>query len=330
MFVKEILPDLPQAIGNCTNDYSFRRLTDAVRLLTNKEMVDSQIGEIAVCVCGGFVTLPPEVQTPMGITVDGVPAIIRDEWFVYHINGPGDTGYTPFSFTDVLGRNYPTIRDPAGPVKLAATIRAASDSNKQLRIFGYDAEGTRIMTTGPDGPEDGFLVPTVFGRTLVNSDVPAIAKIERVYKDTTDDMVDLLAIDPATNEATSLLGRYRPYENTPSYVRIRVPNQEVVRVKFKRHVFEIHDQYDWLPVENRQALIHAVRSVKFRLDGKYDNGNQAEELAVRLMREDTNSNRPAGIHPPQVINNELPRETAGSSMFYGRGRWSGNGGYGYS
>lgn len=318
MFVKDILPDLSQAIGSCTDDYAYRRLTDAVRLLTNKSLIDSQLGEIAVCVCSGFATLPPEVQTPLGITVDGCPAIMRDQWFTYHINGPGDTGYTAFNFADVLGSNFVTIREPAGPVKLACRIRAASDQNKQFRVFGWDENGDRIFSTGADGTqEDGFLVPLVWGKILTNSDAPPIVKIDRIFKATTADMVDLYAIDPTTMEATSLLGRYRPREETPAYTRIRVPARQVVRVKYRRRVFEVEDQYDWIPVNNREALIHAIRAVKLRLDGKYENARGAEEEAVRLVREDTNANRPGGIHPPQIICNELPRETAGTGMFYG-------------
>lgn len=329
MFVKDILPDLPQVIGHCTDDVAYRRLTDAVRLLTNKALIDSQLGEIAVCVCGNFITLPPEVQTVLGMTVDGAPALLRDQWFTYHINGPGDTGYTPFNFGDVLGSHFPTIRDPAGPVALATKINAASDSNKQIRVFGWDEAGDRIMTTGPSGNmEDGFLVPTVFGRTLINSDAPSIVKIDRVYKDDTADMVDLYAIDPTTMEAVSLLGRYRPKENTPAYTRVRVAAKNAIRVKYRTRIFEIHDQYDWIPVDNREALIHALRAVKYRLDGKYSAGADAAQLARDLVLEDTNANRPAGIHPPQIINNSLPRETAGSSMFYGSSRWGWTG-YGY-
>jgi hypothetical protein len=322
MFVKDILPDLPQVVGSCTDDYAFRRLTDAVRLLTNKSLINSQLGEITVCVCGDFATLPPEVQTPLGITVDGVPAIIRDQWFTYHINGPGDAAYTPFPFADVLGADFVTFRDPAGPVKLGARIRTAADNNKELRIFGWDVNGDRIFSTGPDGnKEDGFLVPQVYGRVLVNADAPPIVKFDHVYRDTTSDMVELFAIDPDTMEATSLVARYRPRENTPAYTRIRVPNRQAVRVKYKRRVFEVQDQYDWLPVENREALIHAIRAVKYRLDGKYSNARDAEDEAVRLVREDTNSGRPAGIHPPQIVNNELSGHTAGSGLFYGNGWW---------
>lgn len=327
MFVKDILPDLPQAIGSCTNEYAFRRLTDAIRLLAAEKLIDSALGEIAVCVCGGFITLPPEVQTILGTTVDGAPAILRDQWFTYHINGPGDTGYTPCDFGDVLGNDFPTIREPSGPMKLGARIRAASDQNKSLRVFGWDEAGDRIMTLGPNGQkEDGFLVPLVFGKILTNSDAAPIVKIDRVYKEVTDDMVDVFGIDPTTMEATTLIGRYRPKETTPAYTRLRVSAKTAVRVKYRRRVFEVSDQYDWMPIDNREALIHAIRAVKYRLDGKYQQGQEAESEAIRLVRQDISANRPGGIHPPQIINNELPRETAGSSMFYGgwgRGSTSG-------
>jgi len=321
MFVKDILPDLPAAIGQCTNEYAYRRLTDAVNLLTNKSLINSQVGEITVCVCGNFVTLPPEVQTVVGMTVDGVPTIIRDQWFTYHINGTGDTGYTPFPFSDVLGNDFPTIREPDKPLKLAARILSAADQNKVLRVFGWAENGDRIMTQGPEGNmEDGFLVPMIYGQIRTNSDVLPIAKIERVLKDKTQDQVELFGVDPDTDIATTLLGRYRPNETLPAYTRIRTPQTQAVRIKYKRRVFEVEDQYDWIPVNNREALIHAIRAVKYRIDGRYDDALSAEMTASRLVLEETNALRPAGIKPPQVINNELPRDTAGSSMFYGRVR----------
>lgn len=325
MFVKDILPDLEQAIGSCQNDYAFRRLTDAVKLLANKKLINPSMGEIAVCVCGNFVTLPAEVLTPLGISVNSCPAIMRDQWFTFHISGPGDKGYTPFDFADVLGHDFPTIREPAGPVKLAARIYAPSDQNKLLRVFGWDGDGNRIFTTGADGSkEDGLIVPTVWNRTLINSEAPAIVKIDRVAKEVMADMVELFAIDPDSLEATSLLGRYRPRETTPAYMRIRVPEQNVVRVKYRRRVFDVKDQYDWIPVESREGLIHAIRAVKYRLDGKYATAREAESEALRIVAEEEQASRPGGIKPPQVIHNEMPRETAGSSLFYGgRTGWPG-------
>ncbi|MFB1500812.1 hypothetical protein [Thiocapsa sp. N5-Cardenillas] len=318
MFVKDILPDLPQAIGGCTNDYAMRRLTDAVELLVTEGLIDTQVEEIALCACGSFVTLPREVGTPLAITVDGSPSLIRDEWFTYHINGPGDTNWTPVGFADVLGQSYPTIREPDRPVRLAAVIRTASDSNKVLRVFGYDENGERILSPNADGTmTDGFLVPTVFNRVLMNADVSPIVRIERVTKERTQDMVDLIAVDPDTGTAISVLGRYRPSETTPAYTRIRVSGAEFVRLKFKRRSMELSDDYDWIPVDHREALIHAVRAVKYRLDGKYEIARAAEQEAVRLLRKQTTSKRPAGIKPPQVINNDHMQGAAGSSMFYG-------------
>lgn len=321
MFVKEFRSDLTEAIGACETPTVLRRLTDAVRILMKSGLFDPLIGDISVCVCGNFITLPREVGAPLGITVDAFPAIIRNEWFTYHINGTGDVNWTPVYMADVLGTQFPTIRDPDRPVKLGAVIHSPVDANKKLRVFGWDASGNRIMSLNKDGKrEDGFFVPTVYNKLLTNADAPPITKIDFIYKDETSDLVDLLAIDPDTNSTISTLGSYRPSETNPQYTRLRVAANNVVRVKFKRREIELVDEYDWIPVNNRLALMHAVRAVKFGLDGKYSLAESAEGTAIRWLKQEYNADRPGGIAPPQVINNEPPWMTAGSSLFYGRCR----------
>lgn len=318
MFVVEFKEDLKLALGTCEDDEAYRRLSDAVRLLEKSQLFDTSVGDISVCVCGNFVTLPAEVETPLGVSVNGNPALIRNQWFAYHINGTGDVSWTPFGFADVLGSQFCTIRDPDRAVRLVARINTITDQNKKLRVFGWAEDGSRIMSLNARGEkEDGFFVPLVYGKTLFNTDVPPIKVIERVYKEVSSDLVELFAVDPTTMETVSLLGSYRPRETVPQYTRIKVAARNVVRVKFRRRSFELRDDYDWIPLENRLALIHGLRSVKFGMDGKSALADDAEVRALRYLRNDQNSRKPGGIAPPQVINNELPRASAGSSLFYG-------------
>lgn len=304
--------------GLCPSDADARRrTTDAVELLNQKGLIDPLTGELAVCVCNNFATLPPEVDQPLAIQVDTQPAIIRNEWFTYHVNGPGDLGWTQCGFADILGQNFCTIRDPDIPVYLVAQIQNQSDANKKLRVFGWDASGNRIYTTGPDGSKiDGFLVPLIWNRMAPNSAVPAVAKIDGIRKDTTLDFVDLYAVDPATNEVISKLGNYRPEEIVPKYVRIRVPGGNVVRVKYRRRDFEIVGDDSWINCESRLGLLMAIKSVVARLNGQDAVADAYESSAVRYVKEKAKSQRPGGIAPAQIIDHQLPHQSTG--MFYAR------------
>lgn len=316
MQYREIKPDVAQALGRSEGDaYCLRRVTEAQRLLSNKGLIDPLIGEIAICVCNGFVTLPREVHTVLGVQVDTEPAILRNEWYTYHINGSGDIGYTPYRFTDVLGSNFCTFRDPDRAVRLIANVRSAADVNKKLRVYGWDENGERIYSTGKNGnKEDGFLVPTMFGSHSWNSAVSPIKKIDRIAKDVTSDYIDLAAVDPTTNQIVSKLGSYRPDETAPTYTRIRVPEAEVVRVKFKRRDAEIRSDEDWINCDNAAAFILALRSVQARMDGKLSDAREYEMEAVRMIKEDMLAANHGGIAPPQVVVNELPWKKHG--LFY--------------
>ena len=318
MFVYEILPDLGEAAGRCADDETMRRLEDAQELLTNAGLLNPMIGEVSICVCGGFFTLPYEAETPLAVNVNGSPTVLRNEWIEYHLNGPGELGWTPCGMSDALGVLFPTFRDPDRPVLLAVKIYSASDENKKFRVYGYKENGDKVFSVGSAGNmEDGFYVPTLFGRTVTPLGIDAVVHIEKIVKDEFNDMVDLYAVDPANpTVALSLLGRYRPKETVPQYTRIRTSVQQAVRVRFKRRNTKLSDQYDWINTDSREALIHAIRAVRYRNDGKYQLADYAEATALRLARQKTNAQHPKGIAPPQIIHNDVPVDAGGEQMFY--------------
>jgi hypothetical protein len=302
VFLKDIhQEDRERAIGSCTNARAYRIFSRAAELLGDKGLINTQVGEIAVCVCDGFATLPRECEMPLAFQVNGCPAIARNQWFTYHISGPGDKGATPIGYVDILGHNYPTCREPDRPVKLALRIRSASDANKEFRVFGYAQNGERIYSENADGEMvDGFLLPTVFGSLRTASSITSIVKIELISKVEFVDWCELYAVDPDTNEAISLLGKYAPEETTPQYTRIRVPCQNVVRVKFKRKALRLLSEDDWIPCDHEQAYLMACKSIAKLDNDQFDAARWCESEAERMIKERQNARRPGGIAPPQV------------------------------
>ena len=78
MYVAQFYPQAKQMFAGCDEATIFARLSDAVRLLSNKGLSDIQLGEIEACVCSGCVTLPRDVGTVLGIDVCGNPTLIQD------------------------------------------------------------------------------------------------------------------------------------------------------------------------------------------------------------------------------------------------------------
>lgn len=302
MFVKDINEDdRTEALGSCLNDRAYRIFSEAAELLTDKGLIDQLVGEISICVCAGFATLPPEVDTPLGVKVDAVPAILRNQWFTYHVNGPGDRGYTSCGYADILGNQFCTARDPDRPVKLALGIRSAQDAGKEFRVYGWDEDGERIHTPDADGQmQDGFLIPTIFGSLRTPTDVNPIVRFDRISKDEFVDFCDLYAVDPDTDEAISLLGSYRPKEKTPAYTRIRTSAKQVVTVKFRRRDFEIVGEDDWIACDHKAAFLTACKAVVRRRAEQWAAAEELEKIAIRMIKERQASRRPGGISPPQV------------------------------
>lgn len=304
MFVDTpLLSDIKTVLGKCESAELFRRLTDAVRLATtNSKSNDWNIGQMDVCVCDGCVTLPADVLTVLAVNNGGFPTLIRDQWFQYHANGPGSGNWSSWNYTDELGQVV-TYKDPSAPVNLIAIVENSLDSsNVTLRVFGWDADGKRIYTEGPNGIlEDGFLVPCIYGYSGVNPIAPPIARIDRIQKSLSNGFVKLLAIDPDDDSSHTQIGYYLPWETNPAYRRIRVPDRSWLRIKYKRRDVDVRGVGDWINIENREALLLYLKAVKLRFDNQLDQARGYEMEAGRLLSAEAESLRPNSITPPQII-----------------------------
>ncbi len=313
-----LITDIKRALGSCENDVLFRRISDAVSMASDQSKSnDWNVGQMDICVCNGSVTLPADVSTILAVLNGGSPTLVRDQWFQYHINGFGANESASWPYTDEIGPVV-TYRDPSEPVNLVAITENALDSNNvDLRVFGWDANGKRIYTTGPDGVlEDGFLVPTIFGFSGVNPEAPAIARIDRVKKKITNGHVKLLAINPSDSSSHTQIGHYLPWETSPSYRRIRVPNRSWLRIKYKRKDIEVRGVGDWVNIENRQALILFCKAVRFRLEDSFEKAQAYESEGLRLLSNQAEALRPNAITPPQIIMDSNCTRYGGDDTLY--------------
>lgn len=314
MLFSEFRSDAIKAIGSCSDSDLWGITSDAVRLLGNKARFDWLLAEVSVATQDGLLTLPREVKTVLQVNVNKRPVLLRDEWYEYHINGDGEEDTIPCAYATETGR-WATFRDPPTACRLVAVVETPADTNKKLRVYGWDAYGVRIHTANAAGTlEDGFLVPQIYGYSVPREDVPNIAKIDYISREATTARVKLYAVDPTTLETLTLIGHYRPNETTPSYRRLRVNAPSTARVKYQRADIPIQSDDDWINCNNREALRLAMRAVKLRNDRQYEQAAIAEKEAVRLLSEEQESLRPPAQTGPQIIDNTYnePRER----MFY--------------
>lgn len=321
MFVKDFYPAARQSLATCDEATTFEGLTDAIRLLSNKTQgYDAGLGELTICTQNGILTLPRDVGTILGINVCGAPVLLQDQFFQYHINGPGST-FGPCGVITELGEVC-TYRDITQPAYLLAEVESAADNNKKLRVYATDANGKKIFTEGPNGTmEEGFLVPTIFGFSARNPDVPAISAIYNISKEATRGYVKLIAVNAADGVSQTKIGYYEPSETLPRYRRVSVPYKSWVRIKYKKTNIAIRSLNDFINIDNNEALRLACRAVKYRRDDQWDKARTAEDEATRILSEEIENQRPSGPRVPQIINSTYGSGDGEDSLIYGGWGW---------
>lgn len=325
MLVSEIYPDAKAAFEGCDEPTILRRLTDAVKLLSDQGILDPNLSQMDLCVCNGCATLPRDVGTVLGINTNGHPTLLQDQWFEYHINGPGSQECQACNISYEMGQ-FCTYKDPSQPCYLIAETRRAADNNKPLRVYALDENGNKIFTAGPNNTlQEGFLVPMIFGFSQRNPVAPALTSIYRIIRDQTVDFVRLIAVNKSDGVSQTQIGYYEPDETVPQYRRIKVPNKSHVRIKYKKENIELRSQTSWINCDNRQALYLACRAVKYRMLDKFDSATAAEKEAVRIISNEAQSKRPAGPRVPQIINGVY--EDTEDSLLGGGWGWGGRGNY---
>ncbi len=282
--VDDIWEQASVIFGHCNERKLLRDITDAVELLANKGEVDPLVGQVDICVNGGCVTLPREIETVLAVNIGGRPALGRDELFEFHLNGPGefrtDCGYT---WTNVGG--FPTYRDIVCPAKLIAFLDNAEDEGKELRVFGFDEQNRPLRTKVGDRWEDGYLVPTIFGYALPDSTAPYISRITSIRKAVTVANVRLSSFDNSSSSGT-LLGVFEHDETDPNYRRIKIHrNADWVRIAYRRRSLELRSQKDRIYLHSRPALLLAMRALKAYSETDLAAGTQYEAHATRLLTE---------------------------------------------
>jgi len=268
----------------------------AIELAASKANWNPWVGELALCSdCDGCVTLPYFVDTVLACNVGGQPAMFRNSWYEFHINGAGEKGTCAGSmgstWTDQLGSPvFQQVRDWS---MLAAVCEDPVDGNGSLSLivegetmdaYYNQKDALTIPVSGPSTP--GVSVPLLSGIAATDSAKTMFRRITRVTKPVTRSYVKLLGVPPVQGAQAVTLGYYAPHEISPWYKRIKVSCAcGSVRVKYRRKTLALVNDYDVVPINSRQAMIFLLKAIRFYDRDDVDQGNNFTALAVNLMNE---------------------------------------------
>lgn len=306
MLVSDIWTDLKSSrgIGNCVDSEVYSILTDSVRMLANKSQWDCMIGRMTICASDGYIVLPREVEVILGATIDGIPAFPRDKWFEHHINGPGH--YTQINgfrnFYDEQDRT-PIFRCIDEPSIFFAVGENSADNGKIMLVYGYDITDRELYHIDADGNEvAGIRIPISDGTTSQYIDQAIVKKITRVVKPKTAGAVRLWGYPNCADSTTepTLYGFYYPDQTEPLLRKYRFPKATTVTIHYRRAHLVYNSQNDWIPFENKLAVLQAAKAVREYGKGEFEKGAVYEQNATRLLVEEEGAQKQKSGIGPQI------------------------------
>ncbi len=298
----DLFDDAARIFGPIGPHKIFDKMTRAVEVLNNKHPSwDGTVGWVDIRTSDGYlVTLPRYIETIIQLNVCGRPTMEQNRWSEFHLNGTGGDcgGMTPCGTWRKIPGRVVTLADPPNAQKLVAVAEANEDDGTEIRVFGW-YKGKRIRTPkenidNDDDPEweDGFVIRAGTGNALPRATTPCVDRIERIVKQPSNSYIKLVSYDLDMNNGT-LIGYYYPDETEPNYERIRLPRRCVqVRLSYRKRTLKITSFTDPLHLRSHEAVLEALRSIKFRDDNNYDAAEAAEAKARQFLTEEQTSSNP--------------------------------------
>lgn len=292
----DVVDDFSRIFGFIGIDKLMDKATEAVELLANKNASwDGLVGWVDILTDQfHFVTLPRYVETILAININSRPSEFRNQWFQYHLNGPGSSWQSCLAPQDA-GETV-TFRDVNYPLNLVAIPDLSSDNDTEMRGYGY-FQGKRIMTIDSQGVmQDGF--PITCNVSGATNSTQFVDRIERITKAQSNGFIKLLGFD-ATRNLEVVVGYYEPDESEPKYRRMRLhETAATVRLKYRKRTLKVTSLTTPLHLKSRQAIIRMATALNFMDKKDYPSADVEMKLAESMLMDEQRSSNP--LDNPQI------------------------------
>lgn len=301
-----VLPDVAEVINqNQTSAKALRYLNRAQEELLNQSRWVGTTIKYQIATNAGFITWPRELASIEAMSVNGSPALLKNQWFEFqefgadmrrnYFAGSWTNGFNLFghsrnqvaqdegnaiSFLDVCGTG--------NAKKLKVYAQATEAVGARILLQFYDGMGNYVRSNDTtEGWVDGEFV--AINATTPATTINAVTSWVGVQKPITNDVVRITELDTVTG-LERLLAVYAPDEVSPSYRRTHIGQfgcelntncPTTVTVIGKQRFIPALKPRDYLCLQSAGAIIAQAKAIYLR-----DNNNVQESVILATLATD--------------------------------------------
>lgn len=319
--------DLRIQIGDLfpTGDSFLTLLNQATqRLVQSGRWAGSQVYCSWASVPLGYVTLPYELLSIMGVNIGGFVAPQFGNMHEFIVSGPGhiDETQPATGIFDFLNDGYPTRIDiPTPGSTLRITLTNAADFPKTWRLYGTDENDKVIFSSSGEGIPLATTALSTDTTQKFNSITGIQCPVSANGYSNVAFPWRLYAVSPLA--VATELSYYYPNESRPSYARYKTGvwntdgvAQLAVRALCQRRYIPVYKETDWVIPGSTGALKAALQAVQNEDATNYAEADPLWERAISILNNEVHSAR--GGNKPEL---SIPQSQFGG--WYGEGGLSG-------
>lgn len=307
-----IRSDIADVAGVCSTDTRIPGWVNEAqeRLMTKGRWVGAVV-RYRFCVAESCLTLPRQVETVEAWALCDTPMTVRDRWYEFIDNGPGQQRSDLGASLNLIDRGTAcTYRDPSGTSSLINVVAAVAESaSARILLQGYDENANWVRTQDAGVWIDGeYVAITAAGTRSTRK----FTNLTGVSKPLTNGPVNLFEWPSTLGANLQQLAYYEHDETTPIYRRYLLPNianvsacstatsscaDKTVTALVKLRHLPVFVDNDWLILGNRAALKLMVQAIFKERRNLFDEAAVYEAKALRELESELSSYEGDGVVP---------------------------------
>lgn len=254
----------------------------------------------------GCITLPPELEVPLQVLVDGRVGTVWNQWMTFQsVTCDLEGGCPAGKALEVLPGPVFTAYPIPQPGSILGVLGTCEETDAFITVQGVDETG-RVVVTNWRGQEiigEKFTI----SKNQLNYGKVKFGRITGIVKDTTKGYVQLWAVEPQS-QSSIFLGDYSPVEKTPGYTQAKVigcnPTAIVdVIVQGRIRLKETYSDNDVVPFDDTNVLVFGAQSLQAEANNQIGVAAYKDGKVDKMIEEDAGYQR---VSPGSPVNTFAP------------------------